>query len=257
MRIAVVGMSLLVLVLLALQALLAWDGDRPPALPQRPPKWKPLISGETVEQEVRRAAAQLEAAAAERPPERKRLSELHRMLSVMLELASEHEGRVPWKRSQAAGQRDLHLKAHSSLTKNMETEASRTAREQLQKLLAGKAVELSGKKSDWHHTDYTGIMLWQRDVVDRLDRRVTGQRIIARHQTEILRDLESLRACSEILALPAYRFHGEADYHRWQRAFRAHIEGTAQAVTKQDLPAALRGIHRIKGCCSQCHNLYR
>lgn len=229
-------------------------------------QWGPLITTDTVENEIKRQAqrvAQVTASAtAFKGGGYRDARDAFSSLALLFRLASEHENDARW-RDIAPGLSTLFARAAANCkvgTDGSYREAAARAQD-LADLVRGSRPDAPARDPDQLWSDLADRSPIMKQIEDaqqvQLGPLLGSGASFSRSAEDAAHAAQILAFLSEVLTREEFIDAGDEEYDGYARAMRDAAADISRAADQDDYPSAREAYGRLNKACSDCHDLYR
>lgn len=232
-----------------------------------PAGWSQWISGQTLEDEVKRMQLELDELVTTPEnfkTENAKVRASFAQLATWFGIIAEFDDSVRWQ-SDAAGARDMFAQAAAS-AQNSSDEAfasAKSARDQLAELVRGEKLRSdAGRGSaemNWTHwADRVSLMTrLETAFTERLKPWTSNESEFRGHADELPQEAEIVAAVSHVLLLDGLDDAEDEDYVRHSNEMTQAARDLRTAVENLQFEPASNSVNRMGQACSNCHEAFR
>jgi Cytochrome C' len=227
--------------------------------------WAGLISGQSLEDEIKRLKLAFDATVTTPgafngggyQEARIQLTALASLFAVI----TEHTGEVRWK-DQAGAARDLIARSafNCKAGSNQVYNEAKLRKGDLQDIVAGTGLanKDAEPKNDWTAiADRVPLMTYAESVLETLGGESRDAGSVASNTDSIKRGAELLAVIGEIFTKEGMDDADDEDYVKLSHAMKAEASNLAKALERGNAEEVVKGASMIRKRCDTCHEQYR
>jgi len=229
-------------------------------------KWSALISGETLEDEIKEQRELLVPTVASPSTFKgggyKQARDSFSMLALAFGLIAAHDQDVRWKKDAAAA-RDLFARAgfNCKTATDQGFNESRLRIEDLQLLLNGNAPKGKPDRDDdfkWSQTAARPALMARLEVAEKeVAAQLSSESEFKKSLDTLVHEAEILAAIGEAIGLADFEGHDDDAYLEFAHGMRDAAVRVREACQKKEYAAARSAAGEISKACNGCHEGYR
>jgi len=229
-------------------------------------KWSALISGETLEDEIKEQRELVVPTVASPSTFKgggyKQARDSFSMLALAFGLIAAHDQEVRWKKD-AATARDLFARAgfNCKTATDQGFNESRLRVEDLQLLLNGNTPKGKPDRDDdfkWSQTAARPALMARLELAEKaLASQLSAEGEFKKSLDSLAQQAEIVAAIGEAIGLPDFEGHDDDSYLEFAHAMRDAAVRVREACQKKDYAAARSATGEISKACNGCHEGYR
>jgi hypothetical protein len=229
-------------------------------------KWSALISGETLEDEIKEQRELVVPTVASPSTFKgggyKQARDSFSMLALAFGLIAAHDQDVRWKKDAVAA-RDLFARAgfNCKTATDQGFNESRLRVEDLQLLLNGNAPKGKPDRDDdfkWSQTAARPALMARLELAEKaMASQFSAEGEFKKSLDLLVHEVEIMAAIGEAIGLPDFEGHDDDSYLEFAHAMRDAAVRVREACQKKDYAAARSAAGEISKACNGCHEGYR
>lgn len=238
-------------------------GTEPPANGQR--GWAEVISGEAIENEVKRLQLQLEqdiTTPVKFKTDYLKVRQTYSLLSMWFAIIHEYPDSVRWKQYAASVQPACWRAAAAARTDSDQAfQSARLRKEELQEMIRGGAftdTEKPVERIDWSQVvDRVPTMTHLEASLADLKLRTASAGEFKSNTEEIFNQASAIAAIGRVLAQEEMEGGDDEDYRGLSQNMTASAMALIAACQLNDFESAAQAVNKLEQSCNKCHEDWR